>query len=167
MEESGNLGLSGVIWDERSYVCIRGGPGHGASPGESRLERGLVGCFGAGREGGSSPALASLALPGPSPSCVPAEPPSSFMGEFWGLSRLHVGLACTWGHTCAHPSCRPSWGAPAVVCGLGLWLEHTDKTNNGVMNSVLGVAIWKLPSVFMYTLTYERNASNNKVINLE
>lgn len=35
------------------------------------------------------------------------------------------------------------------------------------MNSVLGMAIWKLPSVFMYTLTYERNASNNKVINLE
>lgn len=60
MEESGNLGLSGVIWDEQSYVCIRGGPGRGASPGESGLERGLVGCFGAGREGGGSPALASL-----------------------------------------------------------------------------------------------------------
>lgn len=54
-----------------------------------------------------------------------------------------------------------------VVCWPGLWWVHADKTNNGVMSSALGVAIWKLPSVFMYALTYGRNASNNKVINLE
>lgn len=64
------------------------------------------------------------------------------------------------------------WGSLSPTCtgsprsGL-LPMEHADKTSHGVMNSALGVAIWKLPSVFMCALTHRRNASNNKVINLE
>lgn len=54
-----------------------------------------------------------------------------------------------------------------VLCWPGSWLEHADKTYNGVMNLALGMAIWKLPSVLIYVLMYGGNASNNKVINLE
>lgn len=83
-----------------------------------------------------------------------------FTGQFWGLSQA-PGAAGTQG---THPCTQ---GAPVVLCWPGSWLEHADKTHNGVMNLALGMAIWKLPSVLIYVLMYGGNASNNKVINLE
>lgn len=73
------------------------------------------------------------------------------------------GFRC-WLYFCLG-GCKPHTPPGALLAGW--WLEHADKTNTGVMNLALGVAIWKLPSVFMCAFTYGRNASDNKVINLE
>ena len=66
-----------------------------------------------------------------------------FRGEFWGSPGCWAPL----------PPGGTHLGTLMAVCWPGRWLEHADKTNNSMMNAALGVAIWKLPSVFMYALT--------------